>query len=305
MTVLIIGQGGQLATELTLTKPRAIEVVIPPLAELDLTLKNSICRALDQYQPHTVINAAAYTAVDKAESQAELSLAINANGVRDLTEACGQRNIRLIHISTDFVFDGRHHQPYTPEDRPNPLSVYGKTKLLGEQYALENNFSIVGHAAESRNLVVRTAWLYSSTGQNFVKTMLRLMSEREQLSVISDQVGTPTWARGLAECLWCMVDRPEISGLYHWSDAGVASWYDFAIAIQELGLENGLLTRNIPILPIPTEAYPTPAIRPSYSVLDKSKTLKDLGLVNTHWRKMLSKMLKEDVLALSFGKSPN
>jgi len=166
--------------------------------------------------------------------------------------------------------------------------VYGHTKLAGELaiQAQLNNF-----------VIVRTAWVYSTHGNNFVKTMLRLMAEKPQLGVVADQVGTPTWAYGLAQWLWAVIDKPEVSGVFHWTDAGVASWYDFAIAIQELALQNGLLKQTIPILPIPSSAYPTPAKRPSFSVMDKSSAEKTSGIAAVHWRKQLAKML--DTLANS------
>jgi dTDP-4-dehydrorhamnose reductase len=187
-------------------------------------------------------------------------------------------------VSTDFVFDGTQSHPYLPTDRTNPLGVYGASKLAGEQLAL---------AAYPEGLaIVRTAWLYSAFGNNFVTTMLRLMGERERLGVVADQVGTPTWTCGLAGALWQMC-RVQPKGIHHWTDAGVASWYDFAVAIQEEGLACGLLAREIPIQPINTVDYPTSARRPAYSVLDKTETWAALGMTPPHWRVALRRMLLE------------
>jgi len=222
--------------------------------------------------------------VDKAESQPELAFAVNATGPGNLAAAAGEVGARFIHLSTDFVFDGAKSSPYRPDDRPNPLNIYGASKLAGEVAVREKSPGA---------LIVRTSWLYAAHGHNFVKTMLRLLAEREQLQVVADQVGTPTWAGFLARALWAAAARPELRGIYHWSDAGVASWYDFALAIQEEALQLGLLSRAIPIEPITTAAYPTAALRPAYSVLDKSSAWRDLAIGGRHWRVALRIMLRE------------
>ncbi len=281
--VLIVGSGGQLATELSAAAPSSMELSLPPLSELNLLEPDTVKAVLEQQKPQVVINAAAYTAVDQAEQESSVAEGVNDTGVGTLVQACRRVGARLIHTSTDFVFDGRHHLPYTPEDEPRPISVYGKTKRGGE-------LQVLGSAAPT-DVVIRTAWLYSSKGNNFVKTMLRLMSERDSLAVVADQVGTPCWAAGLAQCIWAAVQRPETGGVFHWSDAGVASWYDFAVAIQELGLEQGLLQRPCELKPIPSSAYPTPASRPAFSVLDKSKTYEQFELEPTHWREQLRRAL--------------
>jgi dTDP-4-dehydrorhamnose reductase len=191
----------------------------------------------------------------------------------------------MVHISTDFVFNGRAYRPYHPGDPTDPLGVYGASKLAGEKNCLA--------ALDEDNLtIVRTAWVYSSHGNNFVKTMLRLMAEKEQVGVVADQVGTPTWAFGLAGAVWQIVQR-KISGIYHWTNAGVAGWYDFACAIQEEALNIGLLNKEIPVVPLRTEEYPTLAIRPAYSVLDKSELWQKIDKKSEHWRVSLRKMLKE------------
>jgi dTDP-4-dehydrorhamnose reductase len=285
MKVLITGKGGQLSTELQKCCPLNVNLLCLGINELDVTDGQAVDALISQKKPDLLINAAAYTAVDKAESDRDNAFLVNAEAVKVMAESCQKHEVRLIQVSTDFVFDGLKSSPYLVSDTPNPEGVYGESKALAERHVLD--------ILPESGVVVRTAWLYSSTGQNFVKTMLRLMSEKPQLSVISDQVGTPTWAKGLAECIWAMSVKPELKGMYHWSDAGAASWYDFAVAIQDLGLEMGLLEREIPISPIPTSAYPTPAKRPAYSVLDKSKTFEDLELSPKHWRHQLKSMMLE------------
>jgi dTDP-4-dehydrorhamnose reductase len=284
MRVLVTGSGGQLGYELQRTLPEIHELVALPSAELDITDAVQIDRALAGHEPNVVINAAAYTAVDKAESDRARAQAVNAHGPALLAKAAAARGIRLIHVSTDFVFDGSKPSPYLPGDTPNPLGVYGATKLDGERAVLEM-------APDS--LVVRSAWVYSAHGNNFVRTMLRLMSERDSLGVVADQVGTPTWAKGLAQALWHAVDMPLVQGIHHWTDAGVASWYDFAVAIQEEALGLGLLEKAASVRPIRTRDYPTPARRPAYSVLDKTATWEALKVGAPHWRVALREMLHD------------
>jgi dTDP-4-dehydrorhamnose reductase len=188
-----------------------------------------------------------------------------------------------LHLSTDFVFDGASNRAYLPEDATNPLSVYGASKLGGEHRAL----------AGGAGIVVRTAWVYAAGGRNFVLTMLRLMREREQVRVVCDQIGTPTWAGGLAGALWALIDAAAPAGIYHWTDLGVASWYDFAVAIQDEAWERGLLPRRVPIVPIASAEYPTPARRPAFSVLDSVSTRALAATPALHWRHNLRTMLDE------------
>ena len=230
----------------------------------------------ERERPDLVFNSAAYTSVDAAESEPERPEAVNVRGAANMAKAALEIGARVIHISTDFVFDGRQGRPYRPDDPTNPLGVYGRTKLEGEREVAR----ISGHAA----LIVRTAWVYSAHRRNFVLTMLRLLRARELVRVVCDQIGTPTSARSLADALWAMADKPEMRGVHHWTDAGVASWYDFAVAIQEESLHAGLLESAIPILPINTSDYPTAAARPAYSVLDKTATWAALGRPAHHWR---------------------
>lgn len=283
-TVLITGAGGQLGRELQLTAPAGVSLVSLDRGALDITRADEVRRLFGELRPDWVFNAAAYTAVDRAEGEESLALRINAEGAGNLAAACASTGTGLVHVSTDFVFDGESGHPYTPDAVPRPLGAYGRSKLEGERAVL---------ASHPRALILRTGWVYSRFGGNFVKTMLRLMTERERLAVVCDQVGTPTWARGLAGALWAAVDRPLLQGVYHWSDAGVCSWYDFAVAIAEEGVAAGLLSRSPEIQPIPASEYPTPARRPACSVLDKQQTWADFDLAPVHWRVQLRAMLQE------------
>ena len=285
MRFLITGADGQLGFELQRTAPSYAEVVALDVAELDVTDRAAVQYVLAAHTPAVVFNAAAYTAVDRAESESESAFAVNAEGARNIAQSVADFGLRVVHVSTDFVFDGESARPYLPSDEPRPIGVYGHSKLAGEQAVL----SIAG----ARAAVVRTAWLYSSHGANFVKTMLRLLAERDVVRVVADQVGTPTWAAGLARALWAIAARPKLHGIFHWTDAGVASWYDFAVAISEEASALGLLEHTAPVLPIRTEDYPTPARRPAYSVLDKTASWTTLGVQPRHWRDQLRTMLKE------------
>ena len=284
MIALVLGSNGQLGCALADTLPADIDFVGFDLPELDITNANSVLDVCRKVQPGVIVNAAAYTAVDQAESNPRQATAINVDGPRNVADSASAIGARLIHISTDFVFDGASSSPYSPDTPPNPLSVYGRTKRDGE-------LAVLG-AIPDASVIVRSAWLYSRTGGNFVKTMLRLMGQRDELSVVSDQIGTPTWAESLAEAVWAFVGVPSLSGIYHWTDQGEASWNEFAIAIQDAALELGLLSEAIPIHAITTADYPTPAQRPCYSVLDISATCAALGIQPTHWRVNLRKMLK-------------
>jgi dTDP-4-dehydrorhamnose reductase len=285
MKVVITGKGGQLAWELEQIAPQGLEVISFGRKELDVSNESQVLEFIAKIKPDVLINAAAYTAVDKAEEDIDAAYAVNELGTKYLATACKSINARLLHVSTDFVFDGKSTTPYQTYSNPNPINVYGATKLAGE-------IALQAILPES-SVIVRTAWVYSANGNNFVKSMLRLMQDKPQLGIIYDQVGSPTWAKGLAQWLWAVVDKPEVTGCYHWTDAGVASWYDFAIAIQELGIEKGLLKKVIPILPIPSSAYPTPAKRPAFSVIDKKTAEAKSGLNTVHWRKQLSSMMDD------------
>lgn len=278
MKALITGGGGQLGQALLATCPPHVNSVALTRRDLDLTDLGTIPHVIAHQAPDIIINAAAYTAVDKAEKEPDLAHTINARAV----DTIAQTGVRLVHVSTDFVFDGHQSTPYTPDAKPNPQSVYGASKLAGEEKT----------AAGEGALIIRTAWVYSEHGHNFVKTMLRVMAEKPALSVVADQVGTPTYAPSLARAIWALVEQ-NAQGIYHFTDAGVASWYDFAVAIQEEALAIGLLEKTIPITPIATKNYPTPAKRPAYSVLDKSKAWDLLGQPSPHWREFLRRMLRQ------------
>ncbi|MEH6608349.1 MAG: dTDP-4-dehydrorhamnose reductase [Halioglobus sp.] len=281
---VIFGGSGQLGSELKASLPAAWTCEAPARVQLDIAAADSdlLTSELRRLGPEAVINAAAYTAVDLAESEPEQAHLVNAVAPANLARVCADLDIRLIHISTDFVFDGTADQPYLPEHECNPIGVYGASKLAGERAVM---------AAHPEAIIIRTSWLYSRFGANFVKTMLRLMAERESLAVVADQVGTPTWAAGLAQAAWSAAEHPGLHGIYHWSDNGACSWYDFAVAIRDEALDLGLLTRAVEIKPIPGTDYPTPAARPAYSVLDKNSSWRDLEVPAVPWRQQLQRML--------------
>ena len=287
MKALLLGANGQLGWALSRMRPGGVEIVTCDYPRVDLGSEESIRACVEDHTLDWIINAAAYTAVDKAEEERALAWQINGRAVEVLAGLCRQKDIRLAQISTDFVFNGQGFRPYLPEDTPDPICEYGRSKLAGEQAVQE----ILGEKA----LIIRTAWLYCAHGNNFVKTMLRLMGERDSLHVVDDQIGTPTWAEGLARVVWAAVEK-DLAGIFHWTDAGIASWYDFAVAIQEEALELGLLDEEILVLPIGTKDYPTPAKRPFYSVLDKDSMVLGVGQEPIHWRKQLRQMMQEMVI---------
>lgn len=285
MKILITGAGGQLGRELIDTAPEAIDVKAYTHLDLDITAPEDIMNTLTEYNPDVVINAAAYTAVDKAESEKELAFAINSDAVQNLAEAVRTISAKLIHISTDFIFNGHATEPYKINAKPDPLCVYGASKLAGEE--------LLRDIIPDHHVIVRTSWVYSVYGHNFVKTMLKLMQEGKDLTVIEDQVGSPTWAKGLARCIWAITKKNDIRGTLHWTDDGGASWYDFAVAIYEEGQKLGLIRQNSMINPIPSSDYLTAAQRPKYSLLDKTSSWDALGIKAPHWRENLRQMLTE------------
>jgi len=279
--VLITGAHGQLGRALRAQAPAFWQVEAIDKGDLDLTDAAAVEAKVTSGGYDLVLNAAAHTAVDKAESEEDLALAINAGAVGALARGLACTGGRLVHVSTDFVFDGLSSRAYRPDDARNPISAYGRTKASGEDMA--------GPGA----LIVRTAWVYTAGGGNFVRTMLGLMAERDELHVVADQIGAPTWAPGLAATLLSLSEKGA-SGIYHHTDAGVASWYDFAVAIYEEGRTIGLLNRDVTIVPIPASAYPTPAARPAFSLLESSATRDLLGDRPPHWRVNLRTMLQEE-----------
>lgn len=271
--------------ELVRTTPSGWDTLAPPRDGLDITRPDSIEAEFARRRPDVVINAAAYTAVDQAETDAGSAWRVNAEGTENLARAANRCGARFVHISTDYVFDGAGCRPYRPGDATNPVNEYGRTKLEGERRALRFGGNLA--------LVLRTSWLYAAHGRNFVNTMLALMRTRDSLRVVDDQIGTPTWARSLARAIWRIVPLRETPAIIHWSDAGVCSWYDFSVAIRDEAMALGLLERRPVIEPVPSTEYPTPARRPHYSVLDKTESWRLLGTHAPHWRESLRDMLKE------------
>lgn len=267
---MIVGAGGQLGRALAAAAPAGAEVMALDSAALDITDAAAVAAAVRAARPALLFNAAAYTAVDRAEGDEAMATAVNGTAVGTLAAAAGAVGARLVHVSTDFVFDGMRATPYPPDAPTAPLSAYGRSKLRGEQLA----------GADA--LVVRTSWLHADRGASFVATMLRLFAERD-VRVVADQIGSPTYAPGLAAALWQLA-AGGARGLFHYRDSGVASWYDFAVAIAEEARAAGLLDRAPAIVPIATADYPTPARRPASSVLDTAATVAALGAHPPHWR---------------------
>lgn len=275
---LVIGRSGQLATALLKQCPQDVDCVSLSRNDIDLLDIDSIDRVFDSFAPDLVINASAYTGVDKAETDIDSAYALNCSAVANLARLTSKRGIRFIHISTDFVFGGEFNRAYLPDDQTNPLSVYGLSKRAGETEILK--------LLSPLSCIVRTSWVYSLEGGNFVKTMLRLMSERKSINVVSDQIGCPTYVLDLASFIWALREQIAWVPIYHWSDLGVASWYDFSEAIHDLALSEGIIKDAVFINPIKTVEYPTPAIRPKFSLLDVSASQ---GIhPGKHWRKNLA-----------------
>lgn len=285
--VLITGCGGQLGQALLAALPPGIEGIATTRASLDLADGEACRQAVLQHRPAWVLNAGAYTAVDRAESEPDLAQRVNAGAPRAFAEALADIGGSLLQISTDFVFNGSQGFPYRSEQALDPLGVYGATKAEGERQA-------AALLPPDRLCVLRTSWVYGPVGHNFCLTMVRLHRQKaaagESLKVIADQVGCPTATHTLAQACWQVIER-GVSGIHHWSDAGAASWYDFAVAIGELAVLQGLLPLAAAVGPIGTEEYPTPAKRPSYSLLECRATRTALGLPACHWRQTLAEVL--------------
>ena len=282
MNILVTGANGQLGQELK--KRTALlkksNVLFTDVKELDITNKEAVDDFFKTHPFDYVVNCAAYTAVDKAETEQSAALSINRDAVSNLAEACLKHNCFLIHISTDYVFDGKGCKPYTEQDFVEPTSFYGHSKLQGEQFAKN----------VQKGLIIRTSWLYSNFGNNFVFTMQKLGKTRKTLNVVFDQIGTPTFAGHLAEAIWLIIPQltrwNEGVQIYHFSNEGVCSWYDFALEIMRQ------CKLKCQVIPIESKDYPTPATRPFYSVLNKSKIKQRFGLVIPHWKDGLLEMLK-------------
>ena len=282
MNILVIGASGQLGQELQVAvEGSAQHYTFASRSELDVTDQLAIRHFVQDHHIDTIINCSAYTAVDRAEDEPEEADRINHQAVAALAALAKAQGLYLIHISTDYVFAGDSHRPITEEETPRPQSVYGRTKLLGEDAIRRTG---------GRALILRTSWLYSTYGANFLKTMCRLMQERQELSIVFDQIGTPTYARDLARFIVSYLEQDKGTrqeGTYHFSDEGVASWYDFAEAIRHR------MGYSCQLHPIRSEQYPTKATRPSYSVLDKAKLKRDFGIILPHWQTSLEDCLNQ------------
>lgn len=281
--ILVTGANGQLGTEindLAVAYP-GYEWIFCTRAQMPLDNEKACIDFLAAAKPQFVVNCAAYTAVDKAElpEEKESLFAINATTVKEIAAFCKEKDIRLIHISTDYVFAGTGSVPYKETDVTDPVNIYGASKLAGEQYITAVNNDAV---------IIRTAWVYSRYGKNFVKTMLRLMQEKPAISVVNDQIGTPTYAADLAQAIVTIINTPEWHpGIYHFSNEGIISWFDFALAIKALSHS------NCTVNPIPTTSFPTPAKRPAYSVLDKTKIKTTFAIHINNWRDSLAGCLQK------------
>lgn len=285
--ILVTGASGQLGTAIRQAAANwpAFKFYFTDVQELDITDEAAVKNYFANHSITHCINCAAYTAVDKAESNEDLAHTINVKAARILAQACAQKQARLLHISTDYVYHNDVNRPLLEDDPTNPQSVYASTKLAGDQAACE---------AAPNTVVIRTSWVYGTHGHNFVKTMLRLGAERDQLSVVFDQIGTPTYTLDLAHTLLHIIasdsngsiPKDKIGGVYHYANEGVTSWYDFALAI----FEQANITCEV--IPIVSAQYPTPAARPSYSVLDKNKIKATFGIAIPHWRKSLKHCVK-------------
>jgi dTDP-4-dehydrorhamnose reductase len=282
--VLITGVGGQLGRALVRTAPEHVVLVACEHERLDIADAESVTSFVRDCRPDVIINAAAYTNVDAAERECDLARSANTQGPANIAIASRDVRARLIHISTDFVFDGTSSTPYHPDSPTNPLSVYGLTKRDGET-------AVLGLHPE-HSLILRTAWIYASEGHNFVRKMLEILRSKGSARVIADQVGTPTSAQSLAETIWKANQVPALRGVHHWTDAGVASWYDFAVAIAEEAAALNRVPPGVRIAPIATRDYVSPVRRPHYSVLDTT-SLASLGIVPVHWRERLRAVLRE------------
>ncbi|EDL49311.1 dTDP-4-dehydrorhamnose reductase [Erythrobacter sp. SD-21] len=280
MRVLLTGATGQVGKALRHSVPDNIELYPFDRTQLDIANETMVRRIVDRVRPQVILNAAAYTHVDGAEEEPDLAAAVNTQAVELLVKAASAIDAKLVHVSTDFVFDGEAGRPYRTADKTRPKNVYGETKRAGER------------ALRSSDLLVRTAWVYDNSGRNFLTTMLRLFRERDKVSVVCDQIGTPTTASDLSSALWRLIEA-NVGGTQHFTNSGVASWYDFAVAIAEEARVAGLLDHAVDIVPIPSSAYPTLAKRPHFSVLDCHETYRLIGVPASHWHAALRAALKE------------
>jgi dTDP-4-dehydrorhamnose reductase len=286
MRALIPGSAGLIGTTLRAQAPAGVEVIGLDLPELDITDAAAVQRAIEHYQPDFVLNAAGYLAVDKAETTDRVEvMRVNADGPRHLAQAIAHSTARMVHLSTNYVFSGRSSVPYQPGDPAEPVSMYGVSKRDGEVAVLET--------LGERGTVVRTSWVHAAYGNSFLRTILKVLKERGTARVVDDQLGTPTAAHSIAEVVWRAALDPAISGIHHWTDAGVASWYDFAVVIAEEAVALGLLPESVTVVPVSTAEYPTVAARPAYGVMAKQATIAALGASPAHWRVNVRQTIRE------------
>lgn len=286
--ILVFGAGGRVGNRLALSVPAEIDGKFLTRAECDITDAQAVKFAIEAARPQVIINAAAYTAVDDAESDPARAFAVNGAGPRNVATAAASVKARVIHISTDYVFDGETSSPYRPQDKPKPLNVYGKSKLEGE---------IAVRDCSPRSLVIRTSWLYDTEGRNFLRAVLDRMIGGQPLRVVADQIGSPTSAAGLARTIWVCATRPDIEGIHHWAGLGRASWHEFAVAIQEIAVSLGVVKTSVPIAAVSSAEYGTPARRPQFSVLDSSALAAALGRAPAPWREALAESLGQETRA--------
>ena len=290
MKVLLTGGSGQVGQEIIKSKPEEIDIFNPCRKKLDLSDYNACKKIVEDHKPDWIINCGAYTQVDEAEKNIIISQKINGYAPAAFVEAINNKNTNLLHISTDFVFDGNQNFPYKENQIRNPLSQYGSSKALGEEL-IEKKINNIEQAT-----ILRTSWVISPRGKNFILTMLRLHSEREIIKVVSDQIGCPTSAKELAKVCWRIIElkkKKKLPFILHWSDAGVASWFDISVAVGEIAKELGINKKEANVLPINTLDYPTPAQRPKYSLLNTQNTSNLLDINPIHWRKNLRNILIE------------
>ena len=290
MKVLLTGGSGQVGQEIIKSKPEEIKIINPSRKSLDLSDYIACKKFVKDHKPDWIINCGAYTQVDKAEENIQLSQKINGYALGAFVEASNETNTNLLHISTDFVFDGNQNFPYKENQTRNPISQYGSSKALGEEL-IEKKINNIEKAT-----ILRTSWVISPLGKNFILTMLRLHTEKETIKVVSDQIGCPTSARELAKVCWRIIElkkKKKLPFILHWSDAGVASWFDIAVAVGELAKELDIIKKEAIVFPINTSEYPTSAQRPKYSLLDTKNTSNVLDISPIHWRKNLRNILSE------------
>ncbi len=295
MKILLTGSTGQLGNEIIKACPRFInknkvKLITPKKEEFDLTKPEICIKKIEEIKPDWVINSAAYTAVDKAESEFELALSINMNGPQIISDVISKNGGKLLHFSTDFVFSGKSSTPYKPTDEKSPINAYGLTKAKGEDQIIRKLFDT------DQAIILRTSWLMGPVGNNFAKTMIRLHKERDIINVVSDQIGSPTSTINLAKACWEIIKKDSLnslkSNILHFSDSGIASWYDVAIQIGKIGFKKSLLKKQAKVFPIPSNQYPVPARRPNFSVLDCFSTMHQFDLEFHYWVEALDAVIE-------------